>query len=66
MKQLIENRRFSFFKFALRLWEAVEDVTETFSYSIALPLLTKNLTQNSVIIVFPTFSILISLTGHFI
>ena len=48
------------------LWEAVEDVTVMFTYFVALPLLPKNLTQNSVIIVCPTFSFLISLTGHFI
>ena len=44
----------------------MEDVTEIFTYFVALPLLTKNLTQNSVIIVCPTFSFLISLAGHFI
>ena len=54
------------FLFAWRLWEAVEDATEIFTYFVELPLLPKNLTQNSVIIVCPTFSILISLIGHFI
>ena len=34
----------------------MEDVTETLTYFVALPLVPKNLTPDSVIIVRPTFS----------